>query len=80
MVRDARNFFFKDRTELIRIQKGQSKIEEMSIYFEQQRMLEHPQYSLWDKAVCKVSGMLKFLYSLVRLRLVTLKDWVFYYR
>ncbi|MBD2201098.1 hypothetical protein H6G33_00585 [Calothrix sp. FACHB-1219] len=72
--------FFKDRTELIRIENGQSKMEEMSIYFEQQIMLEHPQYSLLQKIGIKVSRFLKFLYNLLLVRVVTLKDFNFYYR
>ncbi|MFH7027679.1 MAG: hypothetical protein ACHBN1_20340 [Heteroscytonema crispum UTEX LB 1556] len=72
--------FFKDRTELIRIKKGQSKMEEMSIYFEQQKMLEHPNRSILGKVAVKLTKNIGSLYNLVRLRIVTLNNFDFYYR
>ncbi|MBW4445652.1 MAG: hypothetical protein KME38_01930 [Spirirestis rafaelensis WJT71-NPBG6] len=72
--------FFKDKTELVRIQKGQSKIEEMSIYFEQQKMLEYPKRSLLEKVAAKLGQSITHLYNLVRLRIVTLSKFNFYYR
>lgn len=72
--------FFKDRTELVRIQKGESDMKEMSIYFEQQRMLEYPKYSLGEKIFLKLSQRLGYIYNLVRLRIITLKNFNFYYR
>ncbi len=72
--------FFKDRTELVRIQKGESDMKEMSIYFEQQKMLEYPQYSLWEKISLKLSQRLGYMYNLLRVRIVTLKNFNFYYR
>jgi hypothetical protein len=72
--------FFKDKTELIRIQKGQSKMEEMSIYFQQQKMLEYPKHSLVEKVAAKLPQSITHLYNLVRLRIVTLSKFDFYYR
>lgn len=72
--------FFKDRTELTKIQKGQSKMEEMSIYFEQQQMLEHPNRSLFERIVEKIVKSMKFSYNILNLRIQTLKNFDFYYR
>jgi sorbitol-specific phosphotransferase system component IIBC len=72
--------FFKDKTELIRIQKGQSKMEEMSKYFEQQKMHEYPKRSLLEKVGTKLGQSVTHLYNLARLRIVTLSKFNFYYR
>jgi hypothetical protein len=72
--------FFKDKTELVRIQKGQSKMEEMSIYFEQQKMLEYPKRSIKQKVAAKLGQSITHLYNLVRLRIVTLSKFNLYYR
>jgi len=72
--------FFKDKTELVRIQKGQSKMEEMSKYFEQQKMLEHPNRSIFERIVVKLGKIIKHLYNLVRLRIASLNNFDFYYR
>ncbi|MEB3182099.1 MAG: hypothetical protein VKL59_24140 [Nostocaceae cyanobacterium] len=62
--------FFKDKTELIRIKNGQSKMEDMAIYFQQQGMLEYPQLSFWEKVVGKLGKEVRFFYYLLRLRVV----------
>jgi hypothetical protein len=72
--------FFKDKTELIRIQKGQSKMEEMSKYFEQQKMHEYPKRSFLEKVATKLRQSITHLYNLGRLRIVTLSKFNFYYR
>jgi hypothetical protein len=72
--------FFKDKTELIRIQKGQSKMEDMSKYFEQQKIHEYPKRSLLKKVTAKISQSVTHLYNLARLRIVTLSKFNFYYR
>lgn len=72
--------FFKDRTEFIKIQKGQSKMEEMSVYFEQQQMLEYPNRSFFERIVDKMVKSMKFSYKILNLRIQTLKDFDFYYR
>lgn len=72
--------FFKDRTELVRIQKGQSDMKDMKVYFEQQRKLEYPQCSLVEKLIVKIRKQIQYFYYLVRLRIVTLRKFNFYYR
>lgn len=72
--------FFKDRTELVRIQKGQSNLDEMSIYFEQQKMLEQPKRSILEKVVVKISRSISYFYHLARLIIKTLRKFNFYYR
>lgn len=72
--------FFKDRTELIKIQRGQSDMQDMKIYFEQQRKLEYPQHSLMKKVIIKIRKQMYYLYYLLRLRIVTLRNFEFYYR
>ncbi|RCJ31328.1 hypothetical protein A6770_20225 [Nostoc minutum NIES-26] len=72
--------FFKDRTELIRIKNGQSNIQDMAVYFEQQKMLEYPKQSIWQKVAFKISNNIKYLYNSLRLRIVTLRNFVFYYQ
>lgn len=72
--------FFKDRTEFIKIQKGQSKMEEMSVYFEQQQMLEHPNRSFFERVVEKIVQNINFSYKVLNLRIQTLKNFDFYYR
>jgi hypothetical protein len=63
--------FFKDKTELIRIKNGQSKMEDMAIYFEQQRMLEYPHLSVGERVVGKLGKGVRFFYYLLRLRVLT---------
>ncbi|MBD2451050.1 hypothetical protein H6G76_28760 [Nostoc sp. FACHB-152] len=72
--------FFKDRTELIRVKKGQSNMQDMKIYFEQQRKLEYPQHSLMKKLIIKIRKQILYFFYLLRLRIVTLKNFEFYYR
>lgn len=73
-------YFFKDRTELVRIQKGQSNLDEMSIYFEHQKMLEQPKRSILEKVVVKISKNILYFYHFLRLRIVTIRKFNFYYR
>ena len=72
--------FFKDRTELVRIQKGQSNINKMSIYFEQQKMLEQPKRSILEKVAVKLGKNISYFYHSVHLVIVTLRRFNFYYR
>jgi hypothetical protein len=72
--------FFKDKTELVRLQKGESAMQDMKIYFDQQKNLEYPQQSLIKKAIIKIRKQIHYLYYLLRLRIVTLKKFDFYYR
>jgi chloramphenicol O-acetyltransferase len=72
--------FFKDKTELIRIKKGQSNIQDMALYFEQQKMLEYPKKSILQKFIFKITSNLKYSYNLLRLIIVTLCNFDFYYQ
>jgi hypothetical protein len=72
--------FFKDKTELFKIKNGQSQMDKNSIYFQQQKMLEHPKRSFLEKVVIKASKKIEYLYSFVRLRMVSLNNFDFYYR
>jgi hypothetical protein len=55
-------------------------MEEMSVYFEQQQMLEHPNRSFFERIVDKIVKSMKFSYKILNLRIQTLKDFDFYYR
>jgi hypothetical protein len=72
--------FFKAQTELIRIKKGQSKVEDMAIYFEQQRKLEYPERSFLENITTKLAKGLRIVYTLIALRIKTLRNLNFYYR
>lgn len=72
--------FFKDKSEMIRIQKGQSNMEQMSEYFKQQRMFEYPHRSLWEKIILKLNKQIVYLNKFILLRIMTLKRFSFYYR
>jgi len=74
--------FFKDRIEKVRIQKGEAEPNEKLVYFERHKMLEYPNRSLLSKIWGKL-GIGKFFrkaYPSLRLIIVTLKDFNFYYR
>jgi hypothetical protein len=71
--------FFKDRTEMVRVKKGESNIEEMSKYFEQQKKLEHSDSRL-ARIYRKFSKMFTGFFNLMRLRFYTLSNFDFYYR
>ncbi|MBD2563461.1 MULTISPECIES: hypothetical protein [Nostoc] len=72
--------FFKNRIEFVRIKKGESKMEDMAIYFEQQTKLEYPKRFIWQKTILKIAKLIKYLYNFLRLRILTLKNFDFYYR
>ncbi len=71
--------FFKAQTELVRIRKGQSKMEDMAIYFEQQRKLEYSKRSLVETILTKFSKAVRTVYILLSLRVKILKNLSFYY-
>ena len=72
--------FFKDRTELVKIKKGQSDPKEMSSYFEKQKMLEYPKRAILKKLAVKLAKNFGYVYRSLRLRSETLKNFDFYYR
>jgi len=64
--------FFKDRTEIIRIEKGQSKIEEMSKYFKEHDKIAHSHKSWVNKALEKLNQKIQLSYRKIRLKIVNL--------
>ncbi|HBB31061.1 MAG TPA: hypothetical protein DDZ80_28790 [Cyanobacteria bacterium UBA8803] len=72
--------FFKDRIEKVRIEKGQVDPHEKLKYFELQKQIEFPQYSLLVKIANKVNGQFNYLYRLLILKILALRDFNFYYR
>ncbi|BDA73678.1 hypothetical protein RIVM261_039320 [Rivularia sp. IAM M-261] len=71
--------FFKDRTEMVRVKKGESNMKEMSDYFEKQQQLEYPDSRL-IKIYTKLRKMLVALFNWMKLRFYTLNNFNFYYR
>jgi hypothetical protein len=63
--------FFNNKTELIRIQKGQSNMDEMSKYFEEHGRIAHPKRSILEKIVFKVTKAIMHLYRAIKYRVVT---------
>ncbi|MCU0537786.1 MAG: hypothetical protein MUD14_28195 [Hydrococcus sp. Prado102] len=72
--------FFKDRIERVRIKKGQVNAQEKSIYFEKQKQLEFPNQSIFEKILSKTNNRIGYLFRLVYLRVISLKNFNFYYR
>ncbi|KAM3096453.1 hypothetical protein ACKFKG_10625 [Phormidesmis sp. 146-35] len=62
--------FFMDRTEGVRIKKGQSDPKKMAVYFERQNVLKYPQRSLFQKVILKLKQKIGEFYRLGRLQLV----------
>jgi len=58
--------FFNNKTELIRIAKGQSKMEEMSKYFEEQNNILYSQRSLINKIIERLNQRIQFFYRKIR--------------
>ncbi|MEH2445099.1 MAG: hypothetical protein V7K18_04750 [Nostoc sp.] len=63
--------FFNNKTELIKIQKGQSNMDEMLTYFQEHGKLAHPKRSLLEKIVFKVSKAIMHVYRAIKYRVVT---------
>ncbi len=55
-------------------------MEDMAIYFEQQAKLEYPEHFIGQRIILKINKSINYLYNLLRLRIITLKDFDFYYR
>ena len=66
--------FFKDIVEVVRIQKGQSNLEEKKIYFDIHKQIEYPQQPLGKKVYNKLIKQVVFYYRLLRLRNLAKKD------
>ncbi|WP_375467322.1 hypothetical protein [uncultured Nostoc sp.] len=63
--------FFNNKTELIKIQKGQSNMDEMSTYFQEHGNLAHPKRSILEKIVFKLSKAIMHVYRAIKYRVVT---------
>lgn len=63
--------FFNNKTELIKIQKGQSNMDEMLTYFQEHGKLAHPKRSLLEKIVFKLSKAIMHVYRAIKYRVVT---------
>lgn len=73
--------FFDDRIEKIRISKGQASSKDKLEYFETQKKIENPRYSILKKIVKKVNKFVEYLYHSMRLKVTAmLSDYNFYYR
>lgn len=71
--------FFKDRTEMVRVKKGESSMEEMSVYFEKQRQLEYSG-SVVTRIYTKLYKMFVASLNFMKLQFYTLNNFNFYYR
>ncbi|MEH1797925.1 MAG: hypothetical protein V7L13_01915 [Nostoc sp.] len=60
--------FFNHKTELIKIQKGQSNMDKMLTYFEEHERIAHPKRSILAKIVFKLSKAIMHLYRAIKYR------------
>ncbi|MEH2311265.1 MAG: hypothetical protein V7K35_07650 [Nostoc sp.] len=63
--------FFNNKIELVKIQKGQSNMDEMLTYFQEHGKFAHPKRSLLEKIVFKVSKAIMHVYRAIKYRVVT---------
>ncbi|MEH2189293.1 MAG: hypothetical protein V7K64_24480 [Nostoc sp.] len=60
--------FFNNKTELIKIQKGQSNMDKMLTYFEEHERIAHPKRSILAKIVFKLNKAIMHLYRAIKYR------------
>ncbi|MEH2123003.1 hypothetical protein [Nostoc sp.] len=60
--------FFNNKTELIKIQKGESNMDEMLTYFEEHRIIAYPKHSIFWKIVFKISKVTMHIYRAIKYR------------
>ncbi|MEH2192098.1 MAG: hypothetical protein V7K98_05460 [Nostoc sp.] len=60
--------FFNNKIELVKIQKGQSKMDEMLTYFEEHQRIAHPKRSILEKIVFKLTNAMMHLYRAIKYR------------
>jgi hypothetical protein len=65
--------FFKDKIEQVRINCGQSSLEDKRIYFETHEKIEYPNYSIWRRGVEKLMRRIAFLHRLLKLKYLSKK-------
>lgn len=66
--------FFKDNIETIRIQNGQSKLEDKHVYFDAHNIIEYPDQTAWQKGINRLKKKLAFLGRWLRLRYAARRD------
>ncbi len=71
--------FFKEQTMVVRLRKGQVKMEDVAIYFEEQRKIEYSERSVLETIAVKSQKVIRALYRLIHLRLKSLFNPIFYY-
>ncbi len=72
--------YFKDWVERQKIKKGQANPEASLIYFQQHEAIEFPKRSIFKKVALRLDKTIGYYYRSLRLRLVTLSNFDFYYR
>ncbi|MEH2181253.1 hypothetical protein [Nostoc sp.] len=60
--------FFNNKTELIKIKKGQSNMDEMLTYFEEHEKIVYPKRSILKKIVLKLSKAIMHFYRAIKYR------------
>jgi hypothetical protein len=61
--------FFNHKTEIIRIQQGQSQMEQMGKYFQEHDQILHSPQSAIAKIISKLNGKIQFFYRKLRLKM-----------
>lgn len=72
--------FFNDKIDAIRVKKGQVDPAKLQPYFDNNKQKAYPKRSLLQKATNKIGSLLRNYYNLVKLRVVSWKDYDFYYK
>lgn len=72
--------FFKDKLEIQKIKKGKVDPQKKAIYFEMQNRIEYPKHRFLNRFWNKLSKTISYFYRSCYLRIITLKDFNFYYR
>ncbi|MEH2380701.1 MAG: hypothetical protein V7K27_17765 [Nostoc sp.] len=63
--------FFNNKIEMVKIQKGQSSMNEMSLYFEEHGRIISSQLSILRKFISKLGEAIMHLYRVIKFRVVT---------
>ncbi|QIR36935.1 hypothetical protein HCG51_09435 [Tolypothrix sp. PCC 7910] len=72
--------YFKDWVERQKIKKGQANADDTLIYFQQHEAIEYCQSSLLQKLKRRLEKFIGYYYRYFSLRIVSLKNFSFYYR
>jgi hypothetical protein len=74
---DDRFPFFKDNIERVRVEQGQSKLEEKEPYFAAHRQIEFPKRSMFEKVINRLKKKVVFTYRSMRLKAFAKNDVTF---